>query len=110
MITEFKIFEYIEWYSKGEFTKEEEPIKKFQVGDVVISKITTFWQDNTYINVKTSLKNEGYWEKSGGTRKVNVTKVDYCDDLQGYTGQVIQVDDGYWPWFQSEGFELIDDK
>jgi len=47
MITEFKIFEKIEWYSGGEFTKEDEPIenniepigsinwKKFVVGDIV---------------------------------------------------------------------------
>jgi len=53
MITEFKIFEYIEWYSKGEFTEEpEDKSLDIEPGDRVrmVDNKNVFWEGGIFRN------------------------------------------------------------
>ena len=108
--------EGIKWYSKGKFEPSNEPFEEydeteFKVGDEVFFDVgTEFWYDVKASGGKremTSLKNDGKWEK--GTRQITgiIDNIDYCEDVKGYTGQIIQLEFPYWPWYQTTGCRKI---
>jgi len=99
-----KIFEQFDWdndpFGEDSFGSSSE----FEIGDNVVSDDCFFWQDGVYNSEKTSIKNKGYWlhhhVRTGGIIK----SIDYCENIEGYTGQIIKLKDPYWPWFQTTNF------
>ena len=109
MITKFKIYEGIKWYSKGKFVKDdsfdENENSIFQVGDRVYGESQLFWYAKISKRSSTT-KDEGFWCESKKPNHGYIDKIDYCEDVEGYTGQVIQLK-AYWPWFQANGFRKM---
>ena len=103
--------ESIKWYSKGKFSEVEETddepdeqIEKFKVDDRVRCGSTFYWYDDvTHREELTSVNNKGNWVASGisGGR---ITRISYCENIDGYTGQIIQIQH-HWPWYQITNFE-----
>jgi hypothetical protein len=102
----FVINEGIKWYDKGKFSEEEKievnDIEIFEVGDRVSLSCGCWWNDRVFDSEKTSVNNPGDWHASSDyyNNIITVTKTDYCTNIKGYTGQVVQLS-GKWPWFQT---------
>lgn len=103
MITQFKIFEGIRWWRDGKLGEEEldndDGFKYdmiFEVGDTVESNIGCFyWNDVRGVG---DINLQGSWS-SYKLSKRKITHVDYCEDKEGYTGQIVKLKSS-WPWYQ----------
>jgi ribosomal protein L19 len=100
--------EGISWWEKGELKDEEEDdkIEEFQVGDMVSYTDKTYWDENVGYTGNFP-NNNGYgikWHTSSDTSREirKITKTGYVEDIQGYTGQVVQLQ-SKWPWYQTNG-------
>lgn len=113
MIKKFKIFEKISWWKNGDFEddddiEENEIDIKFKIGDKVsIDGDIYFWQDYTYDWKLANINNAGKWDQyQDFTKLTTVINVDYCEDIKGYTGEIIQLA-GRWPWYQTKNIFKI---
>lgn len=99
--------EGIKWYSKGKFEPAEDNEYdtvegSFEVGQKINVKEITYWEDS---KTKGTMDKPGEWKKytpPGSSRSAEyvISKVDYCNSIDGYTGQIIKLN-GCWPWFRS---------
>jgi len=113
IIREFKkVDEGIKWYDKGKFSEEEkmeEEDTSFKVGDKILfsSGDCCWWNDRAFDKEKTSINNPGSWMRtSEGYGDFTIIKTDYCTNIKGYTGQIVQLE-GKWPWFQTTNLEHV---
>jgi hypothetical protein len=95
---------YKEWV---EF--EDDAPEEFQIGDMVTkvsAKEILRWND--WSGERTNkIRNSGAWIKTYSiTSPKKVVGIDYCDDLDGYTGQVVQLQNR-WPWYQVTNLEKV---
>jgi len=104
IIRERRMEEKIRWYSNGKLEEPEEIDQEldlnFVVGDnVIISKDYFYWPFESFPS-NPSLGNRE-WEKKSRKKEIRtIINVGYCDNVKGYTGQIIQIK-GAWPWYQT---------
>lgn len=104
--------EGVRWWKDGKLGPEEddEPFEEkttnFEVGDkVTVSDYIYYW--NSGYGITPNIKEGNSWTKfKESDHEYIITHVSECEDLFGYTGQIIKLG-GRWPWYQTTNFVKI---
>lgn len=112
--------ESVRWYSKGKFTKDEEiddvVNDDFMVGDLLEPGELYYFDDGGKGGIKEGDFTSHYGNKKTAKWKINrewnrkIVKVDYCVNVDGYTGEIVKLDGGRWPWYQTTNMKLRNSK
>lgn len=104
--------EGVRWWKDGKLGPEEEDepfdekTTNFEVGDTVtVSDYIYYW--NSGYGITPNIKEGNSWTKfKESDHEYIITHVSECEDLFGYTGQIIKLG-GRWPWYQTTNFVKI---